>query len=121
MTLSPAEGPDLTRALAHGKPTKMKTGIHPEYYSAAKVACACGNTFTVGSTQKEIRVEICAACHPFYTGRKKYVDTRGRVERFAKIAEKSAKVKAARNAQRAAPRKKKKLETLTERQWKKLG
>lgn len=99
----------------------MKEGIHPQYYPDARVACACGNTFSVGSTKKEIQVEVCAKCHPFYTGQKKYVDARGRVERFTKITEKSAQVKATRDAQRAAPKKKKKLEVLSERQWKKLG
>lgn len=99
----------------------MKEKIHPQYYPQATVTCACGNTFTVGSTTPEIRVEICAACHPFYTGQKKLVDTRGRVERFAKITEKATKVKAQRAAQKAVPRKKKKTEVLTERQWRKLG
>lgn len=60
----------------------MKKDIHPTYYPKAKVECACGNKFEVGSTQKEIRVEICNACHPFYTGEEKIVDTEGRVERF---------------------------------------
>lgn len=99
----------------------MKEGIHPTYYPQAAVTCACGNTFTVGSTKPEIHVEICAACHPFYTGQKKLVDTRGRVERFAKIAEKSQQMKAQRAAQQARPKKKKKAEVLSERQWRKLG
>lgn len=99
----------------------MKPEIHPTYYPNATVTCACGNRFTVGSTKQEMHVEICAACHPFYTGQKKFVDTGGRVDRFARIAEKSAKVKAQRAAQKAGPRKKKKLEVLSERQWKKLG
>ncbi len=60
----------------------MKTDIHPEYNQDAKVTCACGNTFTVGSTAKEISVEVCAACHPFYTGQEKVMDTAGRVEKF---------------------------------------
>ena len=59
----------------------MKSGIHPDYMPT-KVACACGNNFETRSTQKEIRVEICAACHPFYTGQQKIMDTAGRVERF---------------------------------------
>ncbi|OPZ87231.1 MAG: 50S ribosomal protein L31 [bacterium ADurb.Bin429] len=59
----------------------MKSGIHPGYVNA-KVTCACGNTFETRSTQREIRVEICAACHPFYTGQQKIMDTAGRVERF---------------------------------------
>jgi len=60
----------------------MKTEIHPQYYTDAKVSCSCGNTFTVGSTQKEIKVEICSACHPFFTGNEKVIDAAGRVERF---------------------------------------
>ena len=61
----------------------MKNDIHPEYEEAS-VACACGNTFTTRSTKKEIRVEICSACHPFYTGKQKFVDSAGRVEKFKK-------------------------------------
>lgn len=60
----------------------MKTEIHPQYYIDAKVSCSCGNKFTVGSTQKEIKVEICSACHPFFTGNEKVIDAAGRVERF---------------------------------------
>ncbi|HEY3378454.1 MAG TPA: 50S ribosomal protein L31 [Armatimonadota bacterium] len=59
----------------------MKPGIHPNYVNT-NVVCACGNTFQTRSAQKEIRVEICAACHPFYTGQQKIMDTAGRVERF---------------------------------------
>lgn len=59
----------------------MKAGIHPKY-NQATVTCACGNTFTVGSTKSSITVDICAKCHPFYTGEMRFVDTMGRVERF---------------------------------------
>jgi large subunit ribosomal protein L31 len=59
----------------------MKTGVHPEYVDA-HVRCTCGNEFMTRSTKPEIHVEICSACHPFYTGRQKLVDTGGRVERF---------------------------------------
>jgi len=59
----------------------MKQGIHPKY-QATIVSCACGNRFETRSTQQEIHVEICAICHPYYTGRQKLVDTAGRVERF---------------------------------------
>lgn len=62
----------------------MKKDIHPTYYTDAKIICACGNTLTTGSTKKELHVEICSACHPFYTGKQKLVDTAGRVERFQK-------------------------------------
>jgi len=61
----------------------MKKGIHPEYQECT-VICACGNTFKTRSTKKEIRVEICSQCHPFFTGKQKIVDTAGRVEKFRK-------------------------------------
>ena len=61
----------------------MKKEIHPAY-NEATVACACGNTFTTKSTKKEIRVEICSACHPFFTGKQKFIDSAGRVEKFKK-------------------------------------
>lgn len=60
----------------------MKKKIHPKYFNDAKVACACGNTFTTGSTQPELKVEICNACHPFFTGEEKFIDRLGRLERF---------------------------------------
>jgi large subunit ribosomal protein L31 len=59
----------------------MKSGIHPQYHQAT-ITCACGNTFTVGSTRENMRVDICSKCHPFYTGTQRIVDTAGRVERF---------------------------------------
>jgi large subunit ribosomal protein L31 len=59
----------------------MKKDIHPKYLTT-KAACACGNEFETGSTAENIRVEICSACHPFYTGKQKLVDSAGRVERF---------------------------------------
>ena len=61
----------------------MKEGIHPKYEQTT-IRCACGNVFTTGSTKKDIKVEICSKCHPFYTGKQKLVDTGGRVERFDK-------------------------------------
>jgi large subunit ribosomal protein L31 len=62
----------------------MKKDIHPKYYEKAQVICACGNTFTIGSTQEHIEVEICSKCHPFYSGKEKIIDTMGRVEKFRK-------------------------------------
>lgn len=59
----------------------MKEGIHPNYVDC-KVSCVCGNTFQTRSALKEIKVEICSACHPFFTGKQKLMDTAGRVERF---------------------------------------
>ncbi len=67
----------------------MKTDIHPPYYPAAKVKCACGNSFTVGSTKPELQVEICYNCHPFYTGKEKLIDTAGKVEKFKARREKA--------------------------------
>ena len=69
----------------------MRKDIHPKYYPKAKVICACGNTFTVGSTQELIEVEICSNCHPFYTGKEKLVDAMGRVEKFRKRLAKKIK------------------------------
>jgi large subunit ribosomal protein L31 len=62
----------------------MRADIHPKYYNEATVKCACGNTWKTGSTMPDIKVEICNKCHPFYTGKEKLVDTRGRVEKFRK-------------------------------------
>ena len=61
----------------------MKEGIHPKYQEV-EVRCACGNTFKTRSTKPELHLEICSACHPFFTGRQKLIDTEGRVERFTK-------------------------------------
>lgn len=85
----------------------MKKKIHPEYHSDAKVICACGNIIEAGSILKEMKVEICAACHPFYTGKKKSLDATGRVDRFKKLAEKAAdKKKTVKKAPRVAKNKK---------------
>lgn len=65
----------------------MKEGIHPQWYSDAQVICACGSTFTVGATVKEIHTEVCSSCHPFFTGEQRIVDTAGQVERFMKRLE----------------------------------
>jgi len=81
----------------------MKTSIHPVWYEDAKVTCACGNTFTVGSNKPDIRIDICSKCHPFFTGEMKFVDTMGRVERFQK-KQAAAKV----TASKLADKKKKK-------------
>ena len=66
----------------------MKAEIHPTYHQA-QVHCVCGNTFTVGSTVEQIRVEVCSNCHPFFTGTQNIVDTAGQVERFQKRLERS--------------------------------
>jgi large subunit ribosomal protein L31 len=62
----------------------MKQGIHPKYYPNAIVICACGNTWTTGSTKPELRTDVCSRCHPFFTGEQRIVDTTGQVDRFMK-------------------------------------
>ena len=75
----------------------MKTKIHPKYFPEAHVTCACGNTFTVGSTREKIEVEICSNCHPFYSGTDKVLDAAGRVEKFkARAAKRVSPKKAAK-------------------------
>lgn len=86
----------------------MKKDIHPQVYSDAVVTCACGNSFVTMSTKKEIAVEICSACHPFFTGQKRYIDTEGQIDKFAKkmkaakesgvVVKTSKEKKAAKNA-----------------------
>jgi len=73
----------------------MKKGIHPAYQET-RVVCACGETFVTRSTKKEVRVEICSKCHPFFTGKQKLVDTAGRVERFERRYKKTKSAAAAR-------------------------
>ncbi len=89
----------------------MKAETHPQYYPEAKVICACGNTFSTGATVKEIHIELCSACHPFYTGKQKLLDTSRRVEKFQERASKKAaagskvtgkKAKAAKSAAKKA-------------------
>lgn len=70
----------------------MKKDIHPQYHKEAKARCACGNAFIIGSTKPEIQTEICYACHPFYTGKEKIMDTAGRVEKFKTRASKKQEV-----------------------------
>ncbi|OGI15454.1 MAG: 50S ribosomal protein L31 [Candidatus Moranbacteria bacterium RIFCSPHIGHO2_01_FULL_54_31] len=67
----------------------MKPSIHPTYFTEATIACACGATLQTGSTVEKMHTEICSQCHPFYTGKKKFIDTTGRVDRFKKLAQKS--------------------------------
>ena len=74
----------------------MKLGIHPEYKEAT-IACACGNTFTTYSTRGAYTVDVCAACHPFFTGKQKLMDTAGRIDRFER------KYKVSRDAKKAQP------------------
>ncbi|HHX58544.1 MAG TPA: 50S ribosomal protein L31 [Candidatus Moranbacteria bacterium] len=97
----------------------MKKKIHPKYYQEATINCACGNVFNTGATQEKMEVEICSACHPFYTGKKKLVDSAGQVDRFKKIMEKTEALKKEATARKKAkknklaPKKKKSSQEIT--------
>jgi len=90
----------------------MKSKIHPKYYKDATITCSCGNVFKVGSTVEKLEIEICSACHPFYTGKKKLIDSAGQVDRFKKKMEMAKKFKeekeAKAKAKKAASKKAKK-------------
>ena len=83
----------------------MKKDIHPSYNTSAKIICACGNVITTGSTEDEIKTELCSQCHPFYTGKQKLVDSAGRVDKFkakVKAQEETSKVRKGKKLKRAA-------------------
>lgn len=82
-------------------PANMKKDTHPTYYKNAKIACACGATYEVGSTREEMQVELCAACHPFYTGKQKMIDTARRVEKFQERATKVVVTKTGKKTKKA--------------------
>ncbi len=85
----------------------MKTDIHPTYHSKVTVTCACGNTFVTGSTQEAISVEVCSACHPFYTGKQKLVDVAGRVDKFKKRLEEAGAIAERKKQAKTKPASKK--------------
>lgn len=68
---------------------RMKDAIHPKYFSETQISCSCGATLSVGATQENMQTEICSSCHPLYTGKKKTIDTTGRVDRFKKMAQRA--------------------------------
>jgi large subunit ribosomal protein L31 len=76
----------------------MKPGIHPQYFDNCAVTCACGNKFTTGSTLEKIEVEVCSKCHPFFTGQQKFVDIKGRIDKFKEKQAKGTAYKAAKTA-----------------------
>lgn len=80
----------------------MKEGIHPRWFPEATVVCACGNTWTTGATIEEIRTDICSACHPFFTGEQRIVDTEGQVDRFLKRLQERDSMRAQAEAREAA-------------------
>ena len=90
----------------------MKADIHPKWFPQAKVTCACGNTFTIGATVPEIRVEVCSACHPFYTGQMKFVDTAGGVDGFKGKQQKASSRVVSKSEKRRIKREKKILKEL---------
>ena len=77
----------------------MKKDIHPQYNNKVKVTCSCGNTFETGSTVDSIHVEVCSACHPFYTGTAKFIDTAGRVDKFRAKMKKAQEFKSKKSNQ----------------------
>lgn len=86
----------------------MKSSIHPTYYSDSQVTCACGNKFTTGSTLKKIEVEVCSQCHPFFTGQQKFVDIKGRIDKFKEKQAQGVAYKAKKEAKNAKKAKEKK-------------
>jgi large subunit ribosomal protein L31 len=81
----------------------MKKDIHPEYFPEAVVRCACGNTWTTGSTVPEVRTDVCSACHPFFTGEQRIVDSEGRVDRFYRRLEQARQMQGASEAEADEP------------------
>ena len=81
----------------------MKQAIHPQFYPNATVICQCGNTFTTGSTQEVIRVELCSKCHPFYTGEQRFVDSKSKIQRFQQKQQAAAQY-IAKKKEKQAPR-----------------
>ena len=82
----------------------MKQGIHPKYFDECQVTCACGNKFTTGSTVEKIDVDVCSKCHPFFTGQQKFVDIKGRIDKFNEKVAKGKATKATK-ATKKAPKK----------------
>ncbi|MER2600184.1 MAG: 50S ribosomal protein L31 [Caldilineales bacterium] len=84
----------------------MKANTHPTYYTDAQVICACGNTWTTGSTRKQIRTDVCSSCHPFFTGEQRIVDSAGQVDRFMRrlqqAEERAAQIQVQQKADEAA-------------------
>ena len=83
----------------------MKANIHPQYFTDAKVVCVCGSTFTTGSTQQLIHVELCSKCHPFYTGEQRFVDTRSVIKKFQDKQEKAKSYQAVVTKRKEAEKK----------------
>jgi large subunit ribosomal protein L31 len=93
----------------------MKANIHPNWFPEAKVTCACGNTFTVGATSAELKVDVCSSCHPFYTGQMKYLDAAGRVEAFKARMDSAAGKKFVSKTEKREAKRQRKLQEELER------
>jgi large subunit ribosomal protein L31 len=95
----------------------MKKDAHPDYYPEAKIKCACGAVFSIGATKKEIEIEVCSHCHPFFTGKDKFIDVAGRVEKFKEKIQKTRAIKSVKKTtsktqKRKAQKKKKQAKPL---------
>lgn len=93
----------------------MKQGIHPKYFKDCQVSCACGNKFTTGSTLEKIEVNVCSKCHPYFTGQQKFVDIKGRIDKFKEKVSKGKKYQATKDT------KSKKTKKNTNKEAKKLN
>lgn len=93
----------------------MREGIHPTYYENARVVCACGNSWTTGATVEVVRTDVCSACHPFFTGEQRIVDTAGQVDRFMKRLQAKEERIAEVRTQQEAYRRQKEAERLARR------
>ncbi len=76
----------------------MKQGIHPQYFDKSKITCACGNKFEAGSTFEKIDTDVCSKCHPFFTGQTKFVDIKGRIDKFNEKVQNAKKAKEAKTS-----------------------
>lgn len=92
----------------------MKKDIHPKYYPNATVVCACGNTWTTGSTKPELRTDVCSKCHPFFTGQQRIVDTGGQVERFTNRVETAQRLRTVNEQRKIARAERKRARQLVE-------
>lgn len=92
----------------------MKTNIHPTYFSDVQVVCSCGHSFKTGSTKNQITVEVCYKCHPFFTGEQRFVDAKGRVERFEKKKEQAKVYQQTVKAKKTQNKQEKEVKTLKE-------
>lgn len=88
----------------------MKAVIHPNWHPEAQVTCGCGNTFTIGSTAEKIHIEVCFACHPFYTGESRFVDVKGRVDRFRELQTKGGQKNSLSKKDRRQAKKQQKIQ-----------